>query len=268
MDTAFFLASKIIRIIIDPGVVILLLILSSAVLSWTRWRKLSRILLSITALICLFLVTIPMGNYSLQYLENYFPINPPLPKQIDGIIVLGGTLDASLTAARNQLSLNGSVERITNFAKLANLYPSAKLIYTGGTGSLTEQAYKEAQYVSPILKQLGVNEQNLILESQSRNTYENAIFSYDLASPKPNETWILITSARHMPRAIGTFRAANWSNIIPYPVDFIYKGDEIFGPSLNLRSSLNSFTTAIYEWSGLLAYYLTNKTNNLIPTVR
>ncbi|MBT4890638.1 MAG: YdcF family protein, partial [Rhodospirillales bacterium] len=133
------------------------------------------------------------------------------------------------------------------------------------SGSLTEQSLKEADYMAPILKQLGVNTQNVVLESQSRNTFENAVMSYDLANPAPDEAWILVTSARHMPRATGCFRKAGWANIIPYPVDFYYKGDETLSPPLSLTTGLSLASSALHEWLGLFMYSITNKTSTFLP---
>ena len=59
-----------------------------------------------------------------------------------------------------------------------------------------------------------------MLEDQSRNTRENAIFTRRLVDPKPGERWLLVTSAWHMPRAIGVFRKAGFE-IEAFPVDYL-----------------------------------------------
>ena len=70
------------------------------------------------------------------------------------------------------------------------------------------------------MAELGVPEAGIIYETTSRNTYENAVNSLDVAVPQPGSRWVLVTSAAHMPRAMGAFEAAGWKNITPYPVDF------------------------------------------------
>jgi uncharacterized SAM-binding protein YcdF (DUF218 family) len=268
MDTAFFLVSKTARFFIDPGNILLLLVFMSTILAWSKWRRASRLLITMTALFCVFFITVPVGSYAVQYLEQRFPANPSLPEHIDGIIVLGGALDPVKTKAYGQPSLGGSAERILMFAKLANQYPNARLIYSGGSGHVTDQINKEADFVLPILQDLGVEASRITLENQSRNTFENAKFSYKLMKPEPDDVWILITSASHMPRSIGSFRQINWINIIPYPVDFSYIINTEFGPPMNLQSGMGTVASALIEWIGLTAYYLTNKTNEFVPGPR
>ncbi len=111
---------------------------------------------------------------------------------------------------------------------------------------------------------LGIAEHRLILETKSRDTAENAALSRDLVKPKPGETWVLITSALHMPRAVGVFRKAEW-RVIPYPVDFRHlgEGDEGFG--LNLGRGLTLLNSAAREWLSLAHYYVTGKIDRLLP---
>ena len=66
-----------------------------------------------------------------------------------------------------------------------------------------------------MFERLGLEEGRVIYEDRSRNTTENAEFSRDIARPRPEETWLLITSAFHMPRAVGCFRRVGW-NVVPF----------------------------------------------------
>ena len=70
-----------------------------------------------------------------------------------------------------------------------------------------------------VLQDLGVARDRIEVDRQSRNTEENARFAKVLADPKPGQRWLLVTSAFHMPRAMGIFRKVGFS-IEPYPVDF------------------------------------------------
>lgn len=261
----FFVLSKVLWFFVVPLNVLFLLLVIGAPLLWTRWQRIGRWLISVAAAFAIFLVLVPVGgNFSL-WLENRFPSNPQLPEKVDGIVVLGGALQARISAKRNTLALSSSVERIVEFGGLAEKFPSAKLIFTGGSGSLLDQEFKEADYATPFLRRLGVAPERVIFENQSRNTYENATFSFDLAAPKDGETWVLITSAAHMPRAVGCFRKAGWSGLIPYPVDYSYAGDETFGPPLTIGSGSGRISKALHELLGLTFYYLTGKTDALFP---
>jgi len=261
----FFVVSKIAGFFLIPINVVFLLLLVGVILIWSPWRRLGRWLLSIAAVISVFLALVPLGTGFNIWIENRFPANPALPDNVTGIVVLGGALDPRISAKREVTALNGSVERITEFARLAKRFPDARLIYTGGSGSLLHQGDKEADYAAPFLQQLGLDPQLVIFENQSRNTFENAVFSYDLASPKPGENWILVTSAAHMPRAVGCFRKAGWPGLIPYPVDYQYAGDENIMPPLSLSSGSGKLSSALHEILGLATYYLSGKTDALLP---
>ena len=104
----------------------------------------------------------------------------------------------------------------------------------------------------------------VIFESQSRNTYENAVYSYNLIKPKKKEKWVLITSASHMPRAVGVFRKTNWE-VIPYPVDYQTAGPQDFISHYEGFLSLDQMRIGLHEWLGLFIYWVTDKTNQLFP---
>jgi uncharacterized SAM-binding protein YcdF (DUF218 family) len=212
----------------------------------------------------LFIILFPIDNLLIRDLEDRFSYPKPLPAKVDGIVVLGGTVDQFITASRGAVAINGSVERIFEFARLSKLYPSAKLVFTGGSGMIGKQKLKEAHFIKPILKNLSVDPERVIYEDKSRNTYENAIFSKKIVKPMQQEKWFLITSAFHMPRAVGVFRAAGW-NVIPFPVDYMTEKSFKFKPSLNLRNSLNGVSIVLHEWLGLLFYWCMGYIDTFYP---
>ena len=98
--------------------------------------------------------------------------------------------------------------RIVVAAELAYRYPKARLVYVGGNSSLRAANSSEADAAEGIFKNLGIREDRVQLEPKSRNTDENVRFSMQLVNPKPGERWLLVTSASHVPRAMGLFRKA------------------------------------------------------------
>ena len=64
---------------------------------------------------------------------------------------------------------------------------------------------------------MGVPPERMLFETAARNTHENAVLAHALAKPRPGETWLLVTSASHMPRSVGVFRRAGW-DVVPWPV--------------------------------------------------
>jgi len=221
-----------------------------------------RLVLSVTVFIFV-LNVFPINNLIMVPLEDRFPLRQ-LPKKVDGIIVLGGATETGISAARKQPAVSGSAERLLAFIFLARQYPDAKLVFSGGSGSIGSN-YKHSDAARIIFEQSGMDINRIIFESKSRNTYENAVYSYDLVKPKKGEIWILITSAFHIPRSVGVFRKANWE-IFPYPVDYKTSGPYNYVWDPKGFEEINYFYSPFREWLGLLAYRVAGKTNQLFPT--
>jgi uncharacterized SAM-binding protein YcdF (DUF218 family) len=260
----FFTLSKVLWVVFHPGNLLLLALCVGVVLLWTRRRRGGRWLLSATAAVALAVATVPLGTALSVALENRFPVVRELPPKVDGIVALGGVVDQFVTEARGQVALGGGVERLTELAALGRRYPAARLVYAAGSGSLVRQDVKEADVIDPFLETLGLDPNRVVRENRSRNTYENAVMVRDLVGPRPDETWVLITSAFHMPRAVGCFRRAGW-RVIPYPVDFAYAGDEAWGLAFSLSGGLGGLAGALHEWIGLAVYRLSDRTDAFFP---
>ena len=264
MDTIFFVASKVIWALISPDSLIVLLGVSAWLALVFGWHKISRRALALCAFLLLVIGFLPVGEWAISPLENRFVANAALPAQVDGIIVLGGALAPYRSQAWNQVQLGVGADRITNFLYLANLYPSAQLVYTGGSGAVTEQEYKEAEIARILFDQLGLSQRAIIYESESRNTFENALNTRRLLSPGADETWLLITSAFHMPRSIAVLCQQDWP-VQPYSVDYYSKKGDLIRVEFNFVGNLSNLNTAIKEWVGLIAYRITGKTSRLLP---
>jgi len=165
---------------------------------------------------------------------------------------------------RQQVELNQASERFLAFIKLVRQYPAAKHVYTGGTGNLLVQEYKGSDVAKRLFKEQGLDTSAILFESQSRNTFENAVFTKKTIQPEPGENWILITSASHMPRSFGIFQKIGW-RVIPYAVDHYTTPKILLKLTWNFSGNLVILNTAMREWAGLLAYYLTGKTYQLLP---
>ena len=149
--------------------------------------------------------------------------------------------------------------------ELARRYPNARIVISGGTGSLLYDEQPEAGVAVQEFEALGIPHDRISAEEQSRNTVENAVFSRLIANPQPGERWLLVTSAYHMPRAVGTFRAAGFP-IEPYPVDYRTRGpSDAVRPFSVANKGLELTDIALHEWLGLLAYRLTGRTMELFP---
>jgi len=264
MDTLFFWISKLAWFVIAPDSLLLLLILWVCVLLWRKRYRPARWLLGVIVLVLLIVGLFPVGQWVFYPLESRFPANPTLPESVTGIIVLGGAEDAVLSEIWKQVEVNGRAERLLTFLTLAKQYPRAKLVFTGGSGRLLDQEFKGASVAKTLFQEHGLDLSRLILEDQSRNTYENAVCSKTLVNPDPDETWILITTAWHMPRSVGIFREVGWP-VIPYPVDHWTVPGNLLEIGFDLAGHLRNLKIATKEWMGLLSYYISGKTSALFP---
>ncbi len=264
MDTVFFFASKLVWALISPDSLIVILGVGAWVTLRFGWQRLSRQLLSLCGLLLLVIGCLPVGEWLISPLENRFAANVALPAQVEGIIVLGGFLNPGMSSAWNQAELGSAADRLTAFQYLAQLYPDAQLVFSGGSGSITGQEFKEAEAAQYLMEQLGMTSRAIVFESESRNTAENAINSKQLISPIAGANWILVTSAFHMPRAVGVFCSQEWP-VHPYPVDhYSFKGD-LLRLNFEFAVNLSVLREAMREWVGLVAYRLTGRSAQLLP---
>lgn len=259
-----FLLTKLIQSAFLPSNAIALVALLGLVALLLRRRRTGLGLL-VTATVALVVAGwSPIGPALVMTLEDRFPV-PALPPGITGVIMLGGAVDIHVSQDRNQIVVNDNAERIFAVAALARRYPQARLILSGGIAHESHgSSLSEAEGARRMLVDLGVASERLELEDRSRTTFENAVESLAVAHPKAGETWLLVTSATHMPRAVASFRAAGFS-IMPFPVDYRTRPADLRRPVASLAEGLVFSDAAAHEWLGLLAYRLTGKTKVLIP---
>lgn len=265
IDTLLFWLSKILWNAIAPGSLLLILVLFGWLLLMRGANRKAKWVLGCAALAMLLISLVPLGDWLLEPLETRFLANPVLPPKIDGIIVLGGVEDSERTAAWNQVEVNASAERFLASLALARRYPSARVLFTSGSGTLTNQKLKGADVAKRLYLEQGLEPARLILESNARNTVENAVLSRALAKPARGEVWVLVTSAAHMPRAVGVFCQAGWP-VIPYPVDHRTVRGHSRWIDYGLSGNLDTLNMGIKEWLGLASYYLMGRTSALFPS--
>jgi uncharacterized SAM-binding protein YcdF (DUF218 family) len=258
-----FILSKLLWYIATPGNFFLMIAaLGTLRLAFTRRRRgLRLVLIGIGGLAAV--TVLPISSWAIAPLENRFP-QPVLPEQIDGIVVLGGSVNPTIAEARHQISVPEASERLFEAASLARRYPTARIIVSGGEASIVPRGFSEANVMRDVLVGQGIDSDRIELESKSRNTYENAVNTRQLAQPKPDEKWLLITSGWHMPRAVGCFRNVGWA-VLPYPVDYRTTGQS--GPWANfvMVKEFLRLDLAAKEWIGLVVYRLLGRTDQLFP---
>lgn len=258
-----FVLSKIGAALVDPFSVLLLMSALAAALLFTRHWRGGRALLVAVLTAWVATAVLPLDSWLVEPLENRFPA-PPCMDSVEGIIILGGAVNPTISAARGIPAIGGSAERLLAIPDLARHHPQAKLVFTGGSGSVLDQEHKEAAFANRLLQSIGMDTSRIVFEDQSRNTRENAVFSRALAGPDGQGRWLLVTSAIHMPRAMGTFRAHGW-NVVAYPVDYTTMGNGRGMPSLSASDGMNRLGAAMKEWLGLVYYRLRGWSAELYP---
>lgn len=199
----------------------------------------------------------PIGEWLLYPLETKYSNNPKL-EEVNGIIVLAGSENPLQTKVWDQVSLGESAERNLVFMMLAKQHLEAKLVFTGGTGSMIHQDYKSADVAKRLFEEQGMDISQMIFERESRNTWESAVLSKKLVKPELGENWVLVTTAWHMPRSMGIFCKIGW-RVKPYPVDFYSQPDNLIRISWGLARNLNVLVISAKEWIGIAAYRLSGK---------
>lgn len=266
----FFYPAKVLWFLLQPSTLIALLIGYGSILIWTGWARWGRRFVTLGALLLLIAGLSPLGNALMVPLEDRFP-RPSLEdlSHPTGFIVLGGAEDELVSVARHVPALNEAGERLLEAAMLARKFPDAKIAFSGGDAGILYKSASEAEGAAAQLTALGVAPERLILEAKSRDTYENAIYLKQELSEQgmlgPDKHWWLITSAYHMPRAMGAFRKAGFE-VEPWPVDYRTRGRaDLIRPFDKVSEGLRRVDAASHEWAGLVAYWATGRSASLFP---
>lgn len=261
----FFLVSKLVWFVLGPANLLVFLLILGGAGVLTGYRRVGCWLLGAGIAGFVAIGFTPLGSFVLRPLEDRFPQPPHDMPPPDGIVVLGGSTDEVISAARDQATISDAATRVTAAVELARRYPAARLVFSGGSGRLLPHARTEAEDTRRLWIGLGVAPERITLEDRSRNTDENARFTTALVQPAPNTRWLLVTSAFHMPRSVGLFRAAGFP-VIPYPVDYRTTGtwDDAWPPR-NVTAGLSRFEVAAREWVGLVVYRLTGRIASVFP---
>lgn len=254
----FFFASKIVWAALAPANLVLILVGLGLLVS-LKWRRAGLRILWVGFAIFVLFGLLPTGHNLLYGLEDTY--KPPLRTgKVDGIVVLGGAVETRASEASGKPEFNDGVERVLAAMELSHRYPGALVVFSGGSGLLIPGKRTESQEVNALLAGLGFNTDMIFYEEDSRNSYENIKYTMEMVAPQPEETWLLVTSAWHMPRSIAIARKLGWNNLIAYPVDYRSLGRYILlPPKFDVLDNLNASSLATREYMGMIAYRLSGK---------
>jgi uncharacterized SAM-binding protein YcdF (DUF218 family) len=254
-----FFLSKILALVTQPlHWVIVLLLLS--LLTLQRTPMAGRRLLWAGLSVLLLMGWQPLPDLLIRELESqYAEIAPGTDlRAYVGVVVLGGATEPGRVAvAHAQPLFNDAGERLTAPVALLQRNPQLRVVYTGGEGDLLGTGPSEAERAKGFFMSMGLPAQRVEYEAVSRTTHENAVLTAQLPGIDIKQPWLLVTSAWHMPRSMGTFIKAGW-NVTAYPVDFRTAPSTPW-TAYSLKDGARDWQLALHELVGLLAYRLTGR---------
>jgi len=192
-----------------------------------------------------------VSSYMVASLEQKFlPVPVHESPKADAIVVLGGSI-AGPDSPRIDIELTGNSDRILHSARLYRAGKAPIVFAAGGAMDTQPEAYA----MKALLVEWGVPEKNVVIETESLNTYQNAVNTKPLLDKRGVKRVLLVTSAIHMPRALATFQTLG-INVIPSPTDYLEvdrKNYEIvdFLPDID---AIGKTSMVIKEVLGMMVY--------------
>lgn len=244
--------------VLQPSSLLVIAIALALVSIWLRAHALAASLLTLVLAAIVAAVTLPVTAWIVGPLEARVPAQP-LPASVDGIVVLGGAVEWRIGAERGQLTLNDAAERVVAAAALAQRYPQARLVFTGVFADAFAQDFRAQPTDRSLFFGPYFAGRDIRYLGAARSTYEDALVVLREAPPAPGETWLLVTSAMHMPRALATFAAQGWTTLVPYPVDYRSAGVAAPGLDWDVAGTLADLDRAVREWGALEVYRRTGR---------
>ncbi|MGV8955407.1 MAG: YdcF family protein [Cypionkella sp.] len=259
----FLIVAKVFWAVAQPLSAVMVLLVIGLLLLWAGRRRTGSVAVVLGVLVLGVSSFTTAGVVLMQPLEGRFE-RPAWPPSVGAIIMLGGASDGRISAARQVSELTEAGDRFTETLRLAQLYPEAKIVVSGGVAVFASGGEPEAETARRFFLDQGIDQDRLVLESASRNTEENAVLTKGLLVGMKGPM-LLVTSAFHMPRSMGLFRKAG-IDVLPWPTDYHSTGLE--GLAIDFTTPLSNLattTTAVREWIGLAVYHWTGKIDEIFP---
>lgn len=239
----------------SPMAIALVLLVLAMIVDWRRRRVRPNLFLVLAALGLSAFVFMPVGPFLAKPLEDRYR-RTSLPSHIDGIVVLNGGLEPLVVQSRQAPAQSVTAQRLAAGAEMARRFPQARVIFSGASSEGGNGTEMEIAATVALAEELGIEKDRLILESKSTNTWSNLVESMHLAAPRSGQTWVLVTSATHLPRSMAIAGKLGWK-MTPWPSEYL-TGENVKWLDMQRSPSTNVLITerAVHEWVGLVAYRL------------
>ena len=250
----FFITSKVLAFLFSPAN---WLFAGFIMYAFTKKPKRKKIILIITLSLTFLLTNNFIFEKTLMWWQT--PVQKfPLGKKYEAGILLGGLYSFDI---HNKGYFNDCCDRFIETNKLYQSGIIRKIIISGGSAAILFKEPSEADSLKKEFLLSGVKEEDIIIDSRSRSTYENALYtkklkdSFNLKPP-----YILITSAFHMPRSLKVFKKQN-IDVVPITSNYLtvekkMSPDQYILPNPQL---INEWGLVFKEWVGIMVYSITGK---------
>lgn len=237
-------------VIIDLGLIGLVF------LWFTKKQRLGKCVVTLSCLLLVLLSNRYIANALLKSLEDKYP---PIQNassllkthnNIKYVIVFSGLLNYNDKLPIISQMSSTMMVRLLEGIRLYKEIPNLKLILSGGG----RYPISEAEVMGQIAVTLGVDRNDIMLETKSSKTYDEVILLKEMVK---NDGFILVTSAAHMPRSVALFRKAGMDPV-PAPTDYIVRNDSEYYADSFIPSSkyLVQSHKVFYEYLGFLKEYI------------
>lgn len=251
----FFFLSKVFALLIKPFNLILILLLASVFIRNRRWKK--RLRWTSLVLFLIFSNGIIFNECLMLWEKPAIPIEQ-LDNDYDLAIVLGGTTDVN-RKPDDRLFFHKGADRVTHAVNLYHAGKVRKILFTGGNARLFEDPERDNSPIYNFYLMCGVAPEDILIESSSRNTRENALFVKEMIEANGGTgKVILITSAFHMRRAEGCFKKVG-IDVTGFSTDFysaLPKDRFSVGAFFPSPAVLSNWDFLLKEWVGFIVYKL------------
>jgi uncharacterized SAM-binding protein YcdF (DUF218 family) len=271
MDSIFFVFSKVAHILIEPLNWVIILIVLALLFLLLRKNHLVQRALWITLSLGLFIGYLPSSQFAMRILEDAIPqtqLTAERLNQVGGILILGGAIEGGPIARdRGEVSIRTSAERVTKAFQLLRQHPELPFIFSGYSGRLLPQGLSEADAFKQLMQEQGLGYHPGYYENQSRNTYENIVYSKKIMvaiAEKENipvKPWLLVTSASHMLRSMQVAHKQG-VDLLPVQVDYQTSNTSSWY-RFDLVEGGEQWNWLIHELVGMGAYWLSGKASFL-----
>ena len=243
------------RLLFPIPLCIEVLLVGLLLLWFTRKQKAGKIVVTLAGVLLFLFSSHFFSGMLLTPLESRYPplvitsgARPPVGlSEVKFIVVLGGGF--SHEAGRPvAIQLNeSSIARLVEGVRVSKVLNCCKLVLSGGPEP--DRVSSAAQTMAQLAQDLGVGRQDVILETQSRDTEDEARLVAPIVGQQP---FILVTEASHMPRAMALFRK-HGTRPIADPVDFRTSHSQAIAPDQVFPGAgdLSGSERAVYEYLGL-----------------